>query len=752
MKSLVNGLVLVLILGLVLVLGLVGPGLAQPAPQPTLGPTGPCPAVARFDFDLTSVPDADRISWQIRRGAPGQNFGAATQVDNGGFPELVGSVERDLRAYGPVLDGTRYFFRVRARQGGNFVSDWSEPVVFEQDLSPAGMFTASAGTAPGSLRVDWNLSGGIAGCADRVALRIQKTVGGATVQSVENGVSGSKTFDLTAQGAGDYDVRLHARFGGDGAADAVGRESGPVRVSLAAAPALPELSIDDLEFPEGNSSNAQNAVARLSAPTKQPVTVLVGARPGGTATEGACAAGRDVTFALRTVTIDPGQQQVTIPFTLCGDTANEPDESFTLGLLNPVNATLRDDTGVVTVLNDDAPTPAPPPAPLNVSLRDVILNEGNSNNTQNAIVTLSAPTNQSVRVLIGARPGGTATEGACAAGRDVTFALRTVTLDPGQTELSVPFTICGDTVFENDENFSLGLTGAVNAALGDSIGQVTIRNDDRGVEQATVQPPSLPNLQVTIDERPQFETQLGPLLVHFFTVRNTGAGTASNVQVQSTLPRDVRFVRVEENQFDGCTGGVITDAATGQALVRCSVSSLSAGASRHVRIVGEVAGAIPDSTRVVFGVNVDPQRVVPETSESDNFAFLSTILRLRSDVQTTVRQVSSHGGDLGFIGGICGRDHTIIVVLTVRNLGPFGSRATTMSAAWPDPFLADGASCFETCTVPALGPGQTTDIVFRGALDAALGGTLRATFTVDPAGTLLDPIIANNTTSAVVCE
>lgn len=235
MKPCMHGLALVPIL----VLGLAEGGLAQlpPAPQPTLGPPGVCPAVARFGFDVSGIPNADRTRWQIRRGAPGQNFDAATQVDDGVEVATSGTLERDLRAYGPVLDGTRYFFRVRARQGGDNISEFSPSVVFERNAAPDDMFTASAGSTPGSVRLDWGLKGEIAGCADRIAVRIAKADGSATVQRVEPGVSGTnKTYDLTAHGAGDYDVRVHARHGGDASPDAVGRESAPRRATVTAPP------------------------------------------------------------------------------------------------------------------------------------------------------------------------------------------------------------------------------------------------------------------------------------------------------------------------------------------------------------------------------------------------------------------------------------------------------------------------------------------------------------------------------------
>ena len=127
-------------------------------------------------------------------------------------------------------------------------------------------------------------------------------------------------------------------------------------------------------------------------------------------------------------------------------------------------------------------------------------------------------------------------------------------------------------------------------------------------------------------------------------------------------------------------------------------------------------------------------------------------VRLPSDVQVAVKDVISGSGDLFFTGGICSRGQTVTVTLSVTNQGPFVSRATTAGAAWPDVFEPAGDACFDTCDVKALGPGESTAVTFQAFLPTALGQDQRATFTVDPAGSLLDPILANNTITPVVCE
>jgi hypothetical protein len=229
----------------VLVLLVTARGLAQlpPAPTPTLGPTGACPAVASFQYDVSSIAGADSVQWQLRRGAPGQGFGAATPVDSGVELGTSGSVQRDLRAFDPVLVGERYFFRVRARQGNTNLTQFSSRLVFAPpSVSPDGMFTASPGANAGTLRLDWNLTGPIADCSDHIVSQIVKA-GAAPFVAAEVGPSGTSTYDLNALGPGDYDVSLRAGFEGGGPEDAVGRESAPVPTTVFGLQPLEEVGV-----------------------------------------------------------------------------------------------------------------------------------------------------------------------------------------------------------------------------------------------------------------------------------------------------------------------------------------------------------------------------------------------------------------------------------------------------------------------------------------------------------------------------
>jgi hypothetical protein len=163
--------------------------------------------------------------------------------------------------------------------------------------------------------------------------------------------------------------------------------------------------------------------------------------------------------------------------------------------------------------------------------------------------------------------------------------------------------------------------------------------------------------------------------------------------MEALLPPKVAFVQVEQSQFDGCNGA-ITDVASGSAIVRCTASSIPPGELRSVRIVGDAPPAsFPDSTRVVFGANVDPQKFIRETNETDNFAFLNTIVRTRADLGiTTTFTKSDFGGRFDEDGG----SFTLVEFRhAIRNFGPAPSRPTRIAVTGDNIFFAPGNYFFQ---------------------------------------------------------
>ncbi len=232
-----------------------------------------------------------------------------------------------------------------------------------------------------------------------------------------------------------------------------------------ATPALPTISVSDASVTEGDGGQKTVEVTlTLSAEWDAPVTVAY-ATVAGTAQ-----AGEDYLEQNGTVTFDPGETSRTLTFTVNGDDAVEPDETFTIELFDSENAVIADKAGLVTIVNDDAPAPTVPA----VSVSDASVQEGDKTNKTKVSVTisLSAATTDTVSVRLKTQ------DGTAWSGFDYVAADTAITFAPGETSKTYTLTVNGDKVAEFDETFDVVLSEAVGATIADGVGTVTIRNDD----------------------------------------------------------------------------------------------------------------------------------------------------------------------------------------------------------------------------------------------------------------------------------
>ena len=111
---------------------------------------------------------------------------------------------------------------------------------------------------------------------------------------------------------------------------------------------LPTLTIGDASELEGNvGTTSQSFPVSLSGPSSSPVTVHYGSQ------DGSAQAGSDYGVTSGTLTFAAGETTKSIIVPIVGDTDVEPNETFSVVLTNPVNATIAKGTGVGTILNDD---------------------------------------------------------------------------------------------------------------------------------------------------------------------------------------------------------------------------------------------------------------------------------------------------------------------------------------------------------------------------------------------------------------
>ena len=230
----------------------------------------------------------------------------------------------------------------------------------------------------------------------------------------------------------------------------------------------PALSINDVSVTEGNSgTTAATFTVSLNTPSGRAVSVDY-ASANGTAL-----APTDYGAVNGTLVFAPGQTSKQLTIAVQGDTLDEDDETFFVNLLNAVNATIADAQGVGTILDDD-PVPS-------LSIDDVVVTEGNSG-TFNATFTVSLDAASGRQVTVNYATA----DGTAIAPGDYQARSGTLTFAAGQTSRPVNVPIVGDTIDENNESFTVNLSGAVNATIADAQAVGTIIDDD-GQPALTVQ-------------------------------------------------------------------------------------------------------------------------------------------------------------------------------------------------------------------------------------------------------------------------
>ena len=255
-----------------------------------------------------------------------------------------------FHAHAAVALGLALLLALAGCSGGGSGGDSSDPAL---DVADAGVDEGDAGgvllaftvtlseAADAEVRVDWSTTGGSAtagadfvGAAGQLVFPI-----GTTTRTFDVAVSGD-TLDEADE---TFTVSLANATGGarigDGSATGTIRDDDP----------LPALAVDDVALEEGDAGTTRFDFTLTLAPASGR-TVSV----AWTTTNGSAAAGSDYAAASGTASFAPGQTSRTLSVDVNGDALVELDETFTLALNTPANATLADASGLGTILNDDA--------------------------------------------------------------------------------------------------------------------------------------------------------------------------------------------------------------------------------------------------------------------------------------------------------------------------------------------------------------------------------------------------------------
>jgi hypothetical protein len=240
----------------------------------------------------------------------------------------------------------------------------------------------------------------------------------------------------------------------------------------------PCLSIDDdVTAQEGN--NGGTKAFEFTVSLDQP------APPGGVSVDFATDDGTAIApgdYASSSGTLDFAEGETTEPITVQvnRDNSLEPAETFFVDLSNPTaGAAIADGQGLGTIQNDDAP-------PV-VTIDDVSAPEGNfagggpTATPFRFTVALGQPAGQGGASVDFATAGETATQGSDYTGRSgrLNFA-------EGEQQKEVAVSVLMDSTPEPDETFVVNLSNPTNAAILDGVGRGTIRNDDSGPPEISI--------------------------------------------------------------------------------------------------------------------------------------------------------------------------------------------------------------------------------------------------------------------------
>lgn len=229
--------------------------------------------------------------------------------------------------------------------------------------------------------------------------------------------------------------------------------------------ATPYLSVVDSAVVEGNSGTKDMTFQiLLSSASPNPVTVFY------STSDGTAVAPGDYTAQRGVVTFAPGEVSKTVAVPVVGDTTNEGNaEYFSLRADDVAGAQVADSFGYGEIVDND-------PTAKNVSFLTVdtaVVTEPDTGSVNEVFTVRLQPASTSVVTVNYATSGSSADPGS-----DFTPTNGTLTIPKNATSATIKVPVLGDDVQENDEQFSLNLSGAVNAAIDDGSAAGIIANDD----------------------------------------------------------------------------------------------------------------------------------------------------------------------------------------------------------------------------------------------------------------------------------
>jgi hypothetical protein len=395
--------------------------------------------------------------------------------------------------------------------------------------------------------------------------------------------------------------------------------SAPTNTTLGATPAAivtivdnetqPTVSLSSAAYSVAENGGAVIVTATLSGPSAFTVTVVI------TSSNNIASSASDYAALNTTLTFAPSITTVTTSIVITDDVLYEGNETFNVGLSSPTNATLgATPAAIVTIVeNEVVPT-------MQLSSVTYSVNE----NAGPAIVTatLNYPSVFTVTVVL-TTSNLTASSASDYAPQNVTL-----TFAPLQTVVTSSIAITDDAVFEGNETFNVGLSGAVNATLGATpAAVVTILENEAGPSVSL----SASAYSVTENAGPAIVTATlsVPSSVTVTVVITTNNGTATSPADYGTVNTTLTFAPLQTVVTQ--TISIVNDTVFegnetfNLALSNATLATIGIPSSAVVTIVEDEPQPSIQLTSATVSVNENAGPVVVTATLSNPSAFTVTV-------------------------------------------------------------------------------------------------------------------------------
>ena len=502
----------------------------------------------------------------------------------------------------------------------------------------------------------------------------------------------------------------------------------PVLVSIADATAL-----------EGDSATADLLfTVSLSAAASGDVVVDYASADGS-------ADQADYTAVSGQLTIAAGQTSATIAVPVSGDTDIEMDEDFTMGLTNPVNASLGTAIGVGNIENDDF---------SEISIADASIAEGNAGSTTLSFdVVLDRPNPFDVTVDYAS------SDVSAQAGSDYTSLAGTLTISAGDTATTIDIDITTETVVETDEQLLVNLLNpsatarivddeAIGVIVNDdlplvSIGPASVVELDTGVRALTL-PLSLD--QAATDQLVVFyDTSDGTAEAGSDYTATSGSITIQAGEVSASIAIDTLGDTEVENTEDFLVTltNIQGPALTGLASASGSILD-NDGPEGAPHLSGSSVGVVEgDAGTTVLNFSIFLSRVVPDDVSVD-FATMDGSAIAGQDYVATSGTAVIAGGSTSVIVPVTVNgdtdeesDETLSLLLSNASAGIDILAASIAGSIIDDDTPSQTPSRITISDASVLeGDSGLTDLVFSVTLDVAAAGTITADYATEDSSAL----------------